>query len=398
MVPGRLHDLAHPVGAADVAGIDAQAGRPRLGRFDGPLIVEMDVGHDRHLDGLHDGRQGRGRGLIGAGNPHDIDAGLLRPADLRDGRLGIGGQRIGHGLDRDRRIAADRHGSDHDPPRFAAHDVAIGPDTHARQCSCRTATYPVGGAGPPGYRLARVDDAISDARRHDVAFAGPDIGLGENVAIGRAQFDPAIAPYAHRRVDFHRKVCGSRIGGSAARHGFLDGSGHDSGRLLRCDARRLDRRRRLGGLRLTDGGNCRDHRRRRRRRNGNDDRRRKRRGLGLRLRRRRNAVAPRGPYFGGQAWQVRCAPPGRAAPVWRPSSSQEPSWQARQSQRRSATKAPAARPADDPAPAAPSRRRPPARAANSARRRNPRRRPAIRSAPPGRSARASRRSGSRPAG
>ena len=49
VVLGGLHHLAHALGAADVAGIDAQAGRARLGRLDGALVVEMDVGDDRHL-------------------------------------------------------------------------------------------------------------------------------------------------------------------------------------------------------------------------------------------------------------------------------------------------------------------------------------------------------------
>jgi len=33
------------------------------------------------LDGLHNGRQGGGRGLVGAGNPHDVDNPPLRPAE-----------------------------------------------------------------------------------------------------------------------------------------------------------------------------------------------------------------------------------------------------------------------------------------------------------------------------
>ena len=52
VVLGRLHHLAHPVGRADIAGIDAQAGRARLGRLDRALVVEMDVGHERDLDAL----------------------------------------------------------------------------------------------------------------------------------------------------------------------------------------------------------------------------------------------------------------------------------------------------------------------------------------------------------
>ena len=49
VVLGGLDDLAHALGAADIAGIDAQAGGARLGRLDGALVVEVDVGHDRHL-------------------------------------------------------------------------------------------------------------------------------------------------------------------------------------------------------------------------------------------------------------------------------------------------------------------------------------------------------------
>ena len=49
VVLGRLDHLAHPLGAADIAGIDAQAGGAGLGRLDGALVVEMDVGDDRHV-------------------------------------------------------------------------------------------------------------------------------------------------------------------------------------------------------------------------------------------------------------------------------------------------------------------------------------------------------------
>src|SRR5258708_7189263 len=48
MILGRLDDVADALGRADIAGVDAQAGGARLGRFDGPLVVEMDVGDGRH--------------------------------------------------------------------------------------------------------------------------------------------------------------------------------------------------------------------------------------------------------------------------------------------------------------------------------------------------------------
>ena len=44
----------------------------------------------------------------------------------------VSSQGVGHRLHGDRRPAADRHGPDHDLPRLAAHDVAIGTDAHGR--------------------------------------------------------------------------------------------------------------------------------------------------------------------------------------------------------------------------------------------------------------------------
>ena len=84
------------------------------------------------FDGLHDRRQGRGRFLVGAGDPHDIGAGLLQLADLGDGRRRVGGQRVGHRLHRDRRIAADRHRADMDLPALAPAECR---DRGERSCS-----------------------------------------------------------------------------------------------------------------------------------------------------------------------------------------------------------------------------------------------------------------------
>ena len=118
VVRGRLDDLAHPLGAADIAGIDAQAGGARLGRLDGALVVEMDVGDDRHLRRLRTiVVQRRGRFLVGAGDADDVDAGLLQRADLR--RWSPSASAVSVlviDLHRDRRVAADRHRADHDLP------------------------------------------------------------------------------------------------------------------------------------------------------------------------------------------------------------------------------------------------------------------------------------------
>ena len=45
---GGVDHFAHPLGRADIAGIDAQAGGAGIGRLERALVVEMDVGDDRH--------------------------------------------------------------------------------------------------------------------------------------------------------------------------------------------------------------------------------------------------------------------------------------------------------------------------------------------------------------
>ena len=130
MVPGRGDDLADPVHGTDVAGIDAQAGRPRLGRFDGTAVMEMDIGDDGHCHLADDLRQGPARFLVGAGNADDIDARLFQFADLGDGPLDIGGRGIGHGLDGNQRIAAHGHGADADLPGRMPRNVAKRPNAH----------------------------------------------------------------------------------------------------------------------------------------------------------------------------------------------------------------------------------------------------------------------------
>jgi hypothetical protein len=86
MVARRADHLAHAVGlGADIAGVDPQAGRARLRRLDPALVVEMDVGHDRHRAFAHDLLERLGARLIGHRDAHDIGAGLGRRLHLRDG-------------------------------------------------------------------------------------------------------------------------------------------------------------------------------------------------------------------------------------------------------------------------------------------------------------------------
>ena len=127
---GGVDHLAHPLGRADIAGIDAQAGGAGVGGLERALVVEMDVGDDRHPRGADDLPQRRGRFLVGAGDPDDVRARFLAAADLVDRRPDVGGDGVGHGLHRDRRVAADRHGADHDLAGRTARDVAPRADAH----------------------------------------------------------------------------------------------------------------------------------------------------------------------------------------------------------------------------------------------------------------------------
>ena len=120
MVLGGLDHFAHAVGRADIAGVDAQAGGAGLGGLDAALVVEVDVGDDRHL-GCAARSSGSARGglFVGAGDADDVGAGLFQLADLVDGRRRVRGRRVGHRLDGDRRVAADGHVADADLARLA---------------------------------------------------------------------------------------------------------------------------------------------------------------------------------------------------------------------------------------------------------------------------------------
>ena len=135
MVVRRAHDFAHPLIRADIARIDAQTGRAALRRLDGAFVVKVDVGNDRHVDRADDVLQRPGRRLIRAGNPDDVGAGLFQRQHLGHGGGHVRGIGVGHRLDGDRRIAADRHVADEDLTAFAPLDVAIGSNAHAN-CAC----------------------------------------------------------------------------------------------------------------------------------------------------------------------------------------------------------------------------------------------------------------------
>ena len=124
VVDGGAHHLAHAVVAADIARIDAKAGRSGLRRFYRSLVVEMNVRNDRHADFWHDLLERESAFTVGAGHAHDVGAGDLEISNLLDGPGDIGGQRIGHRLHRDRCVAADGDLADENLARLAARDSA----------------------------------------------------------------------------------------------------------------------------------------------------------------------------------------------------------------------------------------------------------------------------------
>src|SRR6185312_1909294 len=132
MILRGLHHFFDARGRTDIAGIDAQARGAVLRRLDRALVVEVDVRDDRHLHLRDDVFEGCRGFLVRAGDAHDIGAGPLQRLDLSYRRLDVMRQRVGHRLDGDRRIAADRHRADVDLPTLPSLDVAIRTHAHGK--------------------------------------------------------------------------------------------------------------------------------------------------------------------------------------------------------------------------------------------------------------------------
>ncbi len=130
VIAGGPDDLLHALGTADVAWIDAQAGRAAVGRLDRPFVVEVDVRDDRHIDLVHDILEGDRTLLVGTGHADDVHASEFRPPDLRDGAGDVGGQRVGHGLHGDRGVVAHRHASDVNAAGLPPDDLLVRPIAH----------------------------------------------------------------------------------------------------------------------------------------------------------------------------------------------------------------------------------------------------------------------------
>ena len=101
------------LGLADVAGVEAQRLHAGFHRAERELVLEVDVGDDRHRRTGHDLREAFGGFLFVARAAHDVATGGRECVDLRERAVDVGGLRGGHRLDRDRRVAADGNGADH---------------------------------------------------------------------------------------------------------------------------------------------------------------------------------------------------------------------------------------------------------------------------------------------
>jgi hypothetical protein len=99
---------------ADVARIDADAVRAGVDRLERQRVVEVDVGDDRDRRLAHDPLQGSHVVLARHRAAHQVAARLRDRADLTHRCVVVGGLRLGHRLDGDRRAAAYLHAADVD--------------------------------------------------------------------------------------------------------------------------------------------------------------------------------------------------------------------------------------------------------------------------------------------
>ena len=102
------------LGLADVAGVQPQRLHPGLDRGERELVLEVDVGDDRHRRAGHDLR----RGPTAASSSLHVQRTMSAPAaaervDLRQRAVDVGRLGRRHRLDRHRGVAADGHVADH---------------------------------------------------------------------------------------------------------------------------------------------------------------------------------------------------------------------------------------------------------------------------------------------
>src|SRR5438477_12561560 len=112
MVLRGLDDILHALSRTDVTWINAQARGACLGGLDRALVVKVNIRNHRYVCAAHYCFESCRRVLVRARYADDVATGLLNFPDLVDGSADVASDRIGHGLDADRGVAADNHRAD----------------------------------------------------------------------------------------------------------------------------------------------------------------------------------------------------------------------------------------------------------------------------------------------
>ena len=138
----------------------------RLHRRERELVLEVDVGDDRHRRAGDDLRQALGRGLLVAGAAHDVAAGGGERVDLGQRAVDVGGLRGGHRLHRDRRRRPPTDGTER-PRTCGSAAGACG----AQPCGPRTPRWRARSRyWPKIWRMSRnIDDRPSARNDHEHA-------------------------------------------------------------------------------------------------------------------------------------------------------------------------------------------------------------------------------------
>ena len=104
-----FHNFFDVIFRTDVARVDSKSRDSLLDRFKRKLIIEMNIGYERHVDLFDYIMKIFRRVHIRNCKPNNINAGVLQLLNLFDRRLGVRGFCICHRLHGNRRIAADWH-------------------------------------------------------------------------------------------------------------------------------------------------------------------------------------------------------------------------------------------------------------------------------------------------
>ncbi len=106
---GGLHDRVHTVRPADVARVEPNLIHARLDGREREPVVKMDVRHDRYGRAGADLAERFRRLRVRHRAAHDVAARVRQRADLCQRRFRVARIRVGHGLYRNGRAAADEH-------------------------------------------------------------------------------------------------------------------------------------------------------------------------------------------------------------------------------------------------------------------------------------------------